>query len=488
MLTELACGIIFRSCFTYLRRYSSKMSNISHTVSVMIADIWNCARLVYAIFRIFKHESMLNVTFLKIAASRCGTVGTKLLQFIMMHDGIISSDCKKHFQHVFEDCKTHDWVYTLHAYRRAFGHSLYDDFVVTPESTVPVGSGSIGQVYRLYSKSEGKHVAVKVKHPNIDRDAARFVRNIMRIMAITDVFYKIPFALIIREFLVNIQLQLDFRNEAANMDQLRKHFASEPHIVIPEVIAKSDDVIVMTYHKGVSFQDIQDKGTRARVSCDMFMFMAVSIVCYDFVHCDMHFGNWKVDPDTEQLIIYDCGIIGRTGRPAINDRVLKAAFDGDYIDLAYVVAPDFENHGPELKDYIKCIMAKHYPGTADRFADFLKKAFQCRVPIDKDVLRCIQGLIICISTIFSSSDKIMNIISSDHMQRRYHSEVFICYLNGLLERTGKYKLLNQKFAEWMRDDPTIEEKFYDWMENNFGHRDKDVFIDVLRKVHYPQAT
>lgn len=450
----------------------------------MIRDIWNCTRLVYAIYRLFKDESTVNICHTKVAAAKCGTVGTKLLQFIMMHDGIISSDCKKHFDNVFEDCKTHEWMHTLSTYRESFGHSIYDDFIVTPETMVPVGSGSIGQVYRLFSRSAGKHAA-KVKHPGINRDAARFVRNVTRIMTVTDVFYKIPFALIIREFLVNIQLQLDFRNEAANMRQLRKNFASDPHIVIPDVLAESDDIIVMTYHKGIGYKDIHDKGMSARVSCDMFMFMATSIVCFDFVHCDMHFGNWKVDPYTEQLIIYDCGIIGRTGRPEINAQVLKAAFNGNYIDLAYVVAPTFEECGPELKDYIHDIMNKQYPGANDRFADFIKKAFEYRIPIDKDALRCIQGLLICVSTIFFSSDKIMNTISGNHLERRNHSDVFICYLHGLLERTGKYKLLHEKFAEWMQADPSIETRFYDWMEEMFGHSDKDVFIDVLRKIHYP---
>jgi hypothetical protein len=166
---------------------------------------------------------------------------------------------------------------------------------------------------------------------------------------------------------------------------------------------------------------------------------------------------------------------------------LKAAFDCNYIDLAYVVTPTFEKTkaGPALKKQIQLIMNSHYERTVDRFADFLKKAFEYRVPIDRDALRCVQGLIICISTILSSTDRILRVIGPSNINRRDHSEVFICYLHGLLERTGKYKCLKEKFTEWLRADPSIETRFADWLEEMFGHRDKDVFIDVLRKVHYP---
>lgn len=453
----------------------------------MITDAWHCYQLVLSLYRLFNNESSQNIANAKYAATQCGPIGIKLMQFIVMHDGILSAECKKHFRNIFEDCNSHNWAHTEKVYKATFNRSIEDDFEISFTSKIPIGSGSIGQVYRIWSKQHKHFVALKVKHPLIAATVNRFTTNISFILNFVSLFYRIPFSIIIKEFLHNIRLQLDYTEEATNMERLRSYFSSEDHIVIPEVLHASADIIIMTYHDGVAFPELKDNKSRARVACDVFLFMATSLVCFDFVHCDMHYGNWKIDPTTEKLIIYDCGIVGQTGNHDTNVQVLKSSFDADYMNLAHVVTPSFRthSHGQIMEKYIIQLMNTPYEKTSDRFADFLKKAFELNIPIDRDALRCVQGLIICVTTILASTDKLLKIIGPNDKSRRGHSEVFICYLIELLERTGKYASLKKELKTWIASDPDIEIHFYDWMENTLGHRDKDVFVDVFKRMHYP---
>lgn len=455
----------------------------------MLVDVWYCYQLVLSLYKLFRSETPQNIANAKSAAAKCGPIGIKLMQFIVMHDGILSAECKKNFRNIFEDCNTHEWEYSQQVYKQTFGRYIESDFDVS-SSEIPIGSGSIGQVYRLWSKEHQCYVALKIKHPYIDATVNRFVTNISYIINFGSLIYRIPFSLIIKEFLHSIRVQLDYRKEAENMARLRSLFSPEQHIIIPEVFHASTDIIIMTYHDGVAFPELTNSQVRARAACDVFLFMATSLVCFDFVHCDMHYGNWKVDPDSHKLIVYDCGIIGQTGNHNTNVQVLKSSFNADYMHLADVVTPSFRNHmhGQRMEKYILQLMNTPYEKTSDRFADFLKKAFEYNIPIDRDALRCVQGLIICVTTILTSTDKLLKIIGPDDISRRGHSEVFICYLIELMKSTGKYAPLQKELESWVADDPSIEQKFYDWMEESLGHRDKSVFVDVLKRIHYPDPT
>jgi predicted unusual protein kinase regulating ubiquinone biosynthesis (AarF/ABC1/UbiB family) len=401
-----------------------------------------------------------------------------------MYDGFLSAQSKKQLHHVFENCEIHDWSYTENVYKDTFNRSIYEDFTITGESKTPIGSGSIGQVYKLWSPKHNKYVAIKVKHPNVDHVATVFVKNITCLLTFCQYFYKIPFALVIKEFLSNVILQLDYKHEADNLCRMRSNFASEKHIVIPEVLESSPRIIIMTYHNGVSFLDITDSALRSRVACDVYMFSTTSLVCHDFVHCDMHFGNWKVDLDTQQIIIYDCGIVGSTGRLETNKNVFLASFENDYKKIAEAVVPNFEKlkEGRMIAQYIDKLSSTPYDNPVDRFADFIKKVFESGISVDSNALRCVQGLMLCMTTMLISTRHLIMILEG-----RYGvaMEVFLCYTHGLLEKIGKYSELKLKIEEWIRNDPNIESKFTSWLDDTFGHADKDVFIEVLEKHHYP---
>ena len=452
----------------------------------MLRDTYYCAKLIYGLYKLFYDETDANIASVKHAAADCGAIGQKLLQFFMMHEGFLTPECKKHFGHVFEDGETHTWGETSAMYQEDFGEAIEDVYEISEIAPFPIGSGSIGQVYKLFHKGLNKYVAVKVKHPDVDEQASRFVRNIQRVIRTVEYVRAIPFSLLVNEFLSNIHIQLDYSLEAENTNRMREYFSDEPLVVIPEVFQHSPRFIVMSYHEGRPYTDIQDPILKTRVSCDLYHFVISSLLNYDFMHCDLHYGNWKVIFDESamheaisnyQLVIYDCGIIAQTNNYEVSREIVCAVFDGNYLRIADILVPDMDNqrHGKMLRKYVVEVMKTPYTNSSDRFADIVKKALLLGIRLDPIVLRCIQGVITCMNIITFSTNKLTKTLG----KQGNRMEVVICYNNELLKRINKFTALQKCMQDWIDNDPDIEKVFLEWLESSFGHHDVYVFMDVI---------
>ena len=100
----------------------------------------------------------------------CGPIGVKLIQFLIMYDGIMPKECAKKLNYTLENCKVHSWIETEHMYYTNYKRHIEDDFIIDSDNIDVIGSGSIGQVYKLYHRTLDKYVAVKVRHPFIDKE------------------------------------------------------------------------------------------------------------------------------------------------------------------------------------------------------------------------------------------------------------------------------------------------------------------------------
>lgn len=439
-----------------------------------------CVRYIYSLRRLFYNETEENIEIVKKNAEECGPIGQKLLQFLIMHNGFLSTECKARFSYIFEDCASHPWEETRLIYREDFGHEIEQDYEIDEKSTVPIGSGTIGQVYKLYNRVLKQHIAVKVRHVNIEEQAEVFIKHICSILDIAGIITIIPFAIIVKEFLRNIRLQLDYELEARNTDQIRMNCEEDSHIIVPNVYYNSSRVIAMSYHEGTSFLELTDEKLKTRVAADMFMFNLSSLLVHDLLHCDLHYGNWKIvqtSPTEHKLIIYDCGITGSTKNNEVNRQICVACMDGDYNTVLRIITTDIDNHknGAKMKAYTDTIMTAYYANRLDRMSDFLKYLFIYKIEINTEYMRCIQGLLTCMGILLLTSEKLIKILGKDGAR----IEIFVCYYSGVLRRINKYPSLLCYLDKWIVDDPNIEKVFYNWMDDMFGHRDKEVFIDVM---------
>lgn len=441
----------------------------------MFRSTYKCAKLLYYAYRVFYNETDQNIAALKKSATECGVVGIKFLQFIMMTSGFLSVEGKKHFGYVFENCDCHSWKETCEMYIEDFEKSIDEDYEIKDPETAIIGSGSIGQVYKLWHKKLNKYVAVKVRHPNIDYQTSIFVKNVALLLKIVQYVMTVPFAFLLTEFLNNIHSQLDYEQEAKNTNKLKQLFKNEECIIIPEVISYSKCFIIMEYYTGKTFSELET--TKQRLAAlNMYLFMTTSIMCYDFVHCDLHYGNWKITDDNK-LFIYDCGITGVTNNLDINKKIVLFFKDGDFVGLTKLLISDiqYQDNDRIIKLIDKVTNDLSYPNSSDRLNDIAKVMIMHNVRIDTSIFKCLQGFIASLDTIKVDTDKVSKVLGLEGINKK----IVICYYYYLLERLNRFIDLYELYKQMVDEDPEIKEKFYDWLDDRIGHRDKDVFFDVM---------
>ena len=252
--------------------------------------------------------------------------------------------CKfiQYFEDIFEQCPYHSLEHSQQVFRDSMGVELEDYIEI--DSLKPIASGSIGQVYyaklkdinfdddvQIYEENDDendeenqnykiKEVAIKIKHPNIERDLEDQYELIQLVKIVQSVKYfrnRYNLFFNLDDFLTDINLQCDFNNEADNCKKFRENFKdSSDYIVFPEVVYQSEDLLISEYIEGGEFKELTDMQKR-KTTINFVSFMYQMLLLDNFIHGDLHCKNWKVRENpikkdngngNIQIIVYDCGI------------------------------------------------------------------------------------------------------------------------------------------------------------------------------------
>jgi predicted unusual protein kinase regulating ubiquinone biosynthesis (AarF/ABC1/UbiB family) len=442
--------------------------------------------------RVGKAIEQHQVNAIKHAAKQCGPIGIKFLQFLMLNDNFMSKHVIGLFDDVYEMCDKHSWHQTQELYENDFGHSIERDYGEKCES---IASGSIGQVYKIYNTKLSKYVAMKVKHPNVDVHVFDFVRTIRLVTRFVSLFMEIPFKILIHEYMDNVQLQLDYKTEANNLVRLRDNFSNTPHIIVPNVYEVTKNFIIMSFCDGVQFTDIKNVQFQRKISIDVMLFMTASLLIYDFIHCDFHKGNWKVQYDTNdvdheinyKIVIYDCGLFSSIGNKHMVRDVLSTFYDGEFDRMVNLLSPDRINIQPrqlekrnQVQKFAKETMNSVIVTSSDRFKIILSEVIRVGLEIDRNVLRSLQALAIASQILEIGVSRITNIIYGKHGPI-IHGLV-MCTYHGMTKYMDKYPELYVYLSEWIREDQAALLNYKQWMMEEFGHDDEEVYLDVITQA------
>jgi predicted unusual protein kinase regulating ubiquinone biosynthesis (AarF/ABC1/UbiB family) len=202
----------------------------------------------------------------------------------------------------------------------------------------PTASASLGQVHSA-RLADGRRVAIKVQHRDIDRIVRLDLRTIRRIMAIVQWFVPVQgldaYYHQIKELLSQ---ELDFGLEAENIERIAKHFTQDKQVVFPEPVRElcTRRVLTTSWLEGVKVSDIaalsklgvdkRDVATRlVRLYCQMIFVDGV-------YHADPHPGNVLVQKDGA-IVLLDFGAVAelspqmRQGIPEFLEGVLRRDTD-----------------------------------------------------------------------------------------------------------------------------------------------------------------
>ena len=193
------------------------------------------------------------------------------------------------------------------------------DEIFSKIDETPIGSASIGQVYKAKLKKNGEYVAVKVQKPNSyeivksDIEIMKFLAKRVDKYIFQTRTYNLP--AVVKEFERSIFKELNYLDEVMNMQNLSKNFKGVHYIKIPEPYTDycTSKVIVMELIKGVEVTDLLKKEypdiNKKKISKYGVKSYFKQVLIDGFFHADPHPGNLIVTDDNK-LCYIDMGMMG----------------------------------------------------------------------------------------------------------------------------------------------------------------------------------
>ncbi|MCC6546821.1 AarF/ABC1/UbiB kinase family protein [Candidatus Sumerlaeota bacterium] len=186
--------------------------------------------------------------------------------------------------------------------------------VFTEFQSRPIAAASLGQVH--LATHNGIRVAVKVLRPGVRQLVETDLRVVAILLYLMDFFIDAnlmkSFQSVISEYARMIALEMDFTNEQANADRLRRN-VKDKGIVIPRFISEltTSEVAVIEFFEGIRIDrvdEIRAMGINSDELIERLLHVYTRMAVVDgFVHADPHPGNLLIDREG-RIIILDYGM------------------------------------------------------------------------------------------------------------------------------------------------------------------------------------
>ena len=242
----------------------------------------------------------------------------------------------------------------------------------------PIAAASLGQVHRAVIRS-GRVVAVKVQRPNIRERVIEDLNALDELAPLLQKFTTVSRTLdvprVLEEFRRTMLRELDYRQEARNMEALAHQLRDFERIVVPLPV---DDytgtrVLTMDYVPGVKITQVSplqwiDVDGEALAN-DLFRAYLQQILVDGFFHADPHPGNVLLTPD-HRLALIDLGMVGRLSS-TVQERLFRlmlAIADGRGDEAASIVVAigdkleDFDE--PQLRRMVADLVGRYQDASA----------------------------------------------------------------------------------------------------------------------------
>lgn len=178
-------------------------------------------------------------------------------------------------------------------------------------SFTPMAAASIGQVHEAYL-NDGRRLAIKVQYPGVRRSIDSDVDNVAALLRILPL---LPGEAKLDDLLAEAKRQLheeaDYLREAAHIRQFRQLLATEPDLMLPDVVDEltTPDILAMSFVPGVPIESLfgADQALRDRVATRLVDLLLRELLEFGVVQTDPNFANYRYDPDSGRIGLLDFG-------------------------------------------------------------------------------------------------------------------------------------------------------------------------------------
>ena len=210
--------------------------------------------LMYGVGSLLDNEALLRWTWLyaQFSLTSLGPTAIKLGQWLSTRRDVLPKELCDKLSRLQSSCPTHSWVHTEAVLLRELGEGYQDTYGLNEGSKI-VGSGCVGQVYFGVAK-DGKKVAVKVLHPGVeeivdcDLDIMEFFAGCIESMGRG--WESVGIRNSVQEFSRVLKNQTNLNFEGDNIETFRGHFKNCDDVVFPNVVHKSQKVLVESFEDG----------------------------------------------------------------------------------------------------------------------------------------------------------------------------------------------------------------------------------------------
>ncbi len=283
---------------------------------------------------------------LRESFEQLGPSYVKLAQLIASSEGMFPDAYCLEFQKCLDHVPPFSSADVERTVREELGKPSQEIFGSLEEQ--PMASASMAQVHCGVLR-DGTNVVLKVQRPNLHGVLAADLR-VLRLLA--RLIELLPFAgnarpvAIVEDFATTLAEELDFRNEAKNLDQfndiMQEHGFTEVVAPKPFHALSAARVLVMERFYGVRIDDTQALARYAdQLEDKLIMGMRAwfrSLLVHGFFHGDVHAGNLMV-LDDGRIGFLDFGIVGRfqgARRRLVSDFLIATAMR-DYKKLGHTI-------------------------------------------------------------------------------------------------------------------------------------------------------
>lgn len=169
----------------------------------------------------------------------------------------------------------------------------------------PIGTASLAQCHKAYLH-DGTCVAVKIQHPDVKKNSSADIKTMtFLIHCLGKIFPDFKFKWLAEETAKNLPVELDFVNEADNVEKVANMFKNHSFIKVPKIYRKycSDRIITMEYCEGFTINDraniMKNNINVNKITERLGIIFSEMIFANGFVHCDPHPGNVLIRPITK---------------------------------------------------------------------------------------------------------------------------------------------------------------------------------------------